>query len=337
MPAAQLRQLLSSFGSRSRPIQHTSPSMIAGAPPAESRPPMETRKKLTIGMATYDDYDGVYFTLQAIRLYHPEILSDVEFVVVDNNPNGPCGQVLKDIENWIPNYRYIPKDDISGTAVRDWIFRQAWGEFVLCIDCHILIETGAVKRLIDFFEAEPVTGNLLQGPLVHDDLKSCSTHFKPGWQAGMYGTWDTDPAGTDAHLPPFEIPMQGLGLFACRRSAWPGFNPNFRGFGGEEGYIHEKFRQRGDKVLCLPFLRWVHRFNRPLGTSYANRWEDRVRNYLIGFREVGWDTVQVVEHFKAFLGEQVWSMVVKKLGPDVLHREHRQAVELGANGPDKHD
>jgi hypothetical protein len=28
-------------------------------------------KLLTIGMATYDDYDGVYFTLQSLRMYHP--------------------------------------------------------------------------------------------------------------------------------------------------------------------------------------------------------------------------------------------------------------------------
>ena len=37
-------------------------------------------KKLTIGMATYDDYDGVYFSIQAIRMYHPEILKDIEFI-----------------------------------------------------------------------------------------------------------------------------------------------------------------------------------------------------------------------------------------------------------------
>ncbi|MGL1784034.1 hypothetical protein ACSTG0_23510, partial [Vibrio parahaemolyticus] len=85
----------------------------------------------------------------------------------------------------------------------------------------------------------------------------------------------TDPAGAEPDLPPFEIPMQGMGLFACRRDAWAGFNPDFRGFGGEEGYIHEKFRQRGGKVLCLPFLRWMHRFNRPLGLPYPNVWADR--------------------------------------------------------------
>ncbi len=27
-------------------------------------------KLLTIGMSVYDDFDGVYFTMQALRMYH---------------------------------------------------------------------------------------------------------------------------------------------------------------------------------------------------------------------------------------------------------------------------
>ena len=117
---------------------------------------------------------------------------------------------------------------------------------------------------------------------------------------------------------PIYRPSRGMGLFACRRDVWPGFNPAFRGFGGEEGYIHEKVRQRGGKVLCLPFLRWIHRFNRPLGIPYPNVWADRVRNYLIGFREIGWDTEPVIDHFKTFLGEHVWAAIVEALGPALL-------------------
>ena len=71
--------------------------------------PRKPPKKMTIGMATYDDYDGVYFSLQAIRLYHPEILDDTELLVIDNHPDGPCGEALKALENWIPNYRYVPR------------------------------------------------------------------------------------------------------------------------------------------------------------------------------------------------------------------------------------
>ena len=46
--------------------------------------------------------------------------------------------------------------------------------------------------------------------------------------------------------------MQGLGLFACRGEAWPGINPRFRGFGGEEGYLHEKVRQNGAASCAIP-------------------------------------------------------------------------------------
>ena len=43
-------------------------------------------------MATYDDYDGVYFTLQALRIYHPEIVDEAGFLVIDNHPDGVCSQ-----------------------------------------------------------------------------------------------------------------------------------------------------------------------------------------------------------------------------------------------------
>jgi hypothetical protein len=100
-----------------------------------------------------------------------------------------------------------------------------------------------------------------------------------------------------------------MGLFACRRSAWPAFNARFRGFGGEEGYIHEKFRQNGGRTLCLPFLRWMHRFRRPMGVPYTNRWEDRVRNYLIGFRELGLPTAELESHYHELLGETAGPML----------------------------
>ena len=51
--------------------------------------------KLTIGMAHFDDYHGAYFTIQSLRMYHPEIIKDVEFVVIDNSPNSDHGKMLK--------------------------------------------------------------------------------------------------------------------------------------------------------------------------------------------------------------------------------------------------
>jgi hypothetical protein len=160
-----------------------------------------------------------------------------------------------------------------------------------------------VKRLLDYFDANPTSRDLVQGPLLFDDLTKLSTHFDSEWRTGMYGIWSLNELGKEPDSPPFEISMQGLGLFACRRDVWPGLNPRFRGFGGEEGYLHEKFRQTGGRTLCLPFLRWVHRFDRPLGAPYPNTWEDRVRNYWIGRKELGLPIDDLQEHFCKLLGQ----------------------------------
>ncbi len=314
--AAELRQFGAAF---SRPAP-TQPILepVETHPIQPATPRKEYKPKLTIGMATYDDYDGVFFSIQAIRLYHSDILDDIELVVIDNHPDGPCAEALKKLEREAPNYRYVPNNSRRGTTAKDFVFEEAVGEFVLCMDSHVFVVPGALKRLLDYFDANPQTEDLLQGPLLYDDLKTISTHFNPKWRGGMYGTWDCDERGKDTEAPPFEIPMQGMGLFACRRRTWPGFNPRFRGFGGEEGYIHEKLRQRGGKALCLPFLRWMHRFNRPFGIPYPNNWEDRIRNYVIGFRELGLDTQQIEEHFTTFLGaeqaQRILTTVREELG-----------------------
>ncbi|MEM7195753.1 MAG: PqqD family peptide modification chaperone [Pseudomonadota bacterium] len=268
-----------------------------------STPPGK-HKKLCVGMATYDDYDGVYFSLQAVRLYHPEVLDDVQFLVIDNNPQGVCAAPLKQLESSITEYRYVPNSDIQGTAVRDLVFREANSDYVLCMDSHVFFVPGSIRKLIDYLDDHPDCPDILQGPLLNDNLAALSTHFHPRWSHGMYGTWATDDRVESEESEPFDIPMQGLGSFACRRDQWPGFNPRFSGFGGEEGYIHEKFRQAGGRSLCLPFFQWMHRFNRPMGTRYTVNWQDRIRNYVIGHLELGWPLDELTEHFSELLGEE---------------------------------
>ena len=41
------------------------------------------KKKLTVGMATYDDYQGVFWTVQALRMYHAEVMDQVEIIVIE--------------------------------------------------------------------------------------------------------------------------------------------------------------------------------------------------------------------------------------------------------------
>lgn len=249
--------------------------------------------KLTIGMATYKDFDGVYFTLQALRLYQD--LSDVEILVVDNFG---CNDTRSLVEHWV-NGRYILFREATGTAAsRDLVFREATGEAILCLDSHVLLVPQAVARLRQYYLDHPDSLDLLQGPLLYDDLSTLASHFDPVWRDRMWGVWAIDPRAEDPEGPPFEIPMQGLGLFSCRKEAWPGFHPAFRGFGGEEGYIHEKFRQKNRRCLCLPWLRWAHRFARPAGVPYPLRLVDRITNYLIGHRDLGRDEGPVLEHFR---------------------------------------
>jgi hypothetical protein len=152
-------------------------------------------RRISVGMATYDDYDGVYFTVQSIRLSNPELEDALEFVIVDNNPGGRCSQELSKIGTSIDGYRYIPRGEWSGTAIKNAVFEEASSPFVLCIDSHVLIVPGALRQLIEYFEANPDCRDLIQGPMIYDDLRSIATHTEPRWRGGMYGTWSEDSRG----------------------------------------------------------------------------------------------------------------------------------------------
>lgn len=260
-------------------------------------------RKLTIGMLTYDDMLGVWMTIQSIQLHHPEILKDIEFLILDNNPASKHGEAVKGLTNWVKQspIRYVPITDATGTALRDRIFRMASTPYVLCIDCHVMFPAGALRRLIDFFDFGLDEGNLLHGPMLYDNMEIGATHMDVVWREGMLGIWAIDKRGLDAEAEPFEIPAHGMGAFACRKDAWLGFNPAFRSFGGEEAYIHTKFKQAGKKSLCLPFLRWLHRFQRPDGAPYPNSWEARIRNYAIGHKELALPMEPMIEHFTTLL------------------------------------
>jgi hypothetical protein len=288
--------------------------------------------RLTIGMATYRDFDGVYFSLNSLRLYHADVMPKIELVVVDNDPDGPQGDRLRGFlanvadgagtfypPNQKPvrdfpqpygvNYAGMPGN--TGTsAPRDHIFKVATGDAVLVLDSHVLLWPDSVSRLIQYYQRNADTRDLLSGPLVLDSLAGVHTHFADKWRDGMWGTWDTDPRGTSVHNAPFEIPAQGHGLFSCRREAWLGFNPHFREFGGEEWYIHEKYRQAGAKCLCLPFLRWQHRFADPAGgRTYRRSVEGKIRNYVLGHQELGLPLDRLRRHFVDGVNEDPQSPV----------------------------
>lgn len=262
------------------------------------------KKQITIGSATFDDFEGVYFTYQSLRLNNLDWLDEIDFVIIDNNPTSKEGEATASFCDKA-KIRYFPCPTPRSTAVRDKVFRVAEADFTLCIDPHVLFEPKAVSRLIDFAnggykEISASTSDLFHGAMMYDYLdpnNTPATHMNERWRDNMFGTWGHEELAKDPNCPPWEIPMHGLGIFACFTKAWPGFSPLFKGFGGEEGYIHEKFKMRGGRTWCLPWLRWLHRFDRPRGNVYPLHLEERIRNYAFGWLEVEKDTDEILEHF----------------------------------------
>ena len=254
-------------------------------------------KKLTIGMATFDDFEGVYFTIQSLRLNNLDRLMFLDFVVIDSNPDSREGKATKDFCKKA-EARYFEEREWRSTACRDRIFSEAKSDWVLCIDPHILLEPDAIKNLLQYIENDPENEHLHHGSMLYDYLgtETPATHMDEEWRDNMYGTWGHSEEKSHRTYP-IEIPMHGMGLFLCKVSGWEGFHPLFLGFGGEEGYIHKKFRKAGKRTLLIPWLKWVHRFQRPRGISYPLRIEERIMNYFIGWLELGEDPQEVKDHF----------------------------------------
>jgi len=252
---------------------------------------MPTENLLTVGMAVSDDLAGTFFTVQALQFYQD--LSDCEVLVVDNRGS----QLLMDWMNYWRRGTYVRWTEISGTSQpRNKVFDFASGKYVICIDPHVLLEKGAVAQTVKWLKAND-TDDLFQGPLMYDSGRSFSTHLEPVWRADFWGIW-SDTITIDQlnnYKEPYEIPMQGLGLFGAKKETWLRFHEDFRGWGGEEGYIHEKYRKNGRKTVCMPWLRWCHYFG--MGKVGSADIESRIRNYLIGFNELGLDLKPIYEHF----------------------------------------
>ena len=254
-------------------------------------------KKLTIGMATSDDFEGVFFTTQSLRIMNIDRLDEIEFVIIDNNPDSVEGKATREHARKI-SARYHPEKKWRSTATRDLVFRFAKGEWVLCMDPHVLLEPTTIPRILNFIENNPSSRDLYGGGLFYDNLgDGVATNMAPNWRSQMFGTWEHQKKGQDPNADPFEIPLHGLGLFMQKKDAWQGFNPLFLGFGGEEGYIHQKVVRAGARNIFLPWLRWNHRFNRPRGITYPLKIEERISNYFIGWKEIERDCQDIHDHF----------------------------------------
>jgi glycosyltransferase involved in cell wall biosynthesis len=252
---------------------------------------------LTIGMATFDDFNGVYFTIQALKMYHGEAVKSAEIIVIDNNPSSKDGQETKAFCEKDKRIKYIESDNSRGAFSKEDVFVHAENENVLVCDCHVLFAPDSILSLKNFFKSGEDKGNLIQGPLLSDSMEIIATHLKPTWGSGMFGQWALDKRVYSEKA--FEIPAQGMGVFACKKNSWVGFPKGASGFGGEEYIIHEKFRQAGKGAICLSNLKWLHRFRRPSGAPYSPTRENKFKNHIRGFLEADLPVFEVLEHYKS--------------------------------------
>src|SRR5262245_9868008 len=96
--------------------------------------------ELTIGMAVYNDFDGVYFSVKDLRLHHD--MENVEILIVDNFGCDTTAAFVAStgLESLVRYLRYTEK---SGTAApRQKVFEEARGQAVLCMDSHVLFAPG---------------------------------------------------------------------------------------------------------------------------------------------------------------------------------------------------
>ena len=291
--------------------------------------------KLTIGFSTRND-QMAWMTINSLFSHHQHIMDQAELLIIDNSPEG--SKYATDLANHVKTnsrIKYIRQiGPESSCLYKEAVFRQGQGKYKLCCDSHVLFRPQALNRLMDYFDKNPDSNDLIMGPCWNsawtdhgtnqmiyqeegykiplsspgtDPSKALQIHRGVIWRGTALGVWVKDPRGTTPNGKAYEIMQQGTGAFACRAEAWAGFHPQFTGFGGNETYLMEKYRTRGDKVLCLPGFDWIHCFYRPMGNPYSPTLWEKVKNYLIGFKALGNERLlqSAIEYFRTIPNSNV--------------------------------
>lgn len=242
---------------------------------------------LTVGMGTWNDYAGVFMTVESLRRWNG---FTGPIVVVDSYG---CEQTrLYCLSSGVGYHRRL---DLRGTSKpRDLVFSVSSTEYVMCVDCHVMM-----FGLSDLLSYLPSMGSDLYFGVLSSGGKLW-THWTPEWTGLQYGVYASYPS-----VEPVRIPMMGLGAFVSRRDAWLGFHPLFQGYGVEESYVAGLYRSRGRNLVSLPFWSYVHRFTLAGGTNYSTGIE-MYKNYLIGQHSLGRPTEHIREQFRSVLGDELW-------------------------------
>lgn len=267
-------------------------------------------KKLTIGMSNWDDVEGAFWTLSAIRQYHvPTTNKEVELLVIDDMPTKQ-----EDLERMctLASARYVHHSKNKGPAhAKDSVWEHAEGEYVLLVDSHVLLSACSVNYILDAIDNNLIGKDLWTGPLLNESGHTIATELLPEWRGAFFGVWHNNPQIADK--PIFEVEGHGSAYTLMKKEYYPFFSPHFLGFAGEELYLHEKVRRNGGRCYLHKALGWVHRFHRTKPATYRLLIEDKLRNYLIASYEVGWNIKQCCDYFKHRVPEALYEKTLDEV------------------------
>jgi hypothetical protein len=270
-------------------------------------------KRLTIGMAAFQDFGPTAMTLQALRARGDFDPATMDLLVVDNFGDDRLRALCA-----ATRVRYVRWTEVQGSApAKGRVFAESQSEWTFCIDPHIILTIpDALSRFLRWADAHPGDDSLLHGPLAYDGYDSGADRLtgETFGLDGVWGQWGGSLPSVDAE--PHEIPKMGMGLFGCRTAAWIPFASGLRGFGGEEGILHGKWRNRGRAVRCLPFMRWWHLFRKE-PAPYQPQEHDKIRNTVIGFVDAGLDLAPVFAR---------WGDVARKIAAECRRDLYSEAA-----------
>lgn len=316
-----------------------------------------TAPRLTIGLPHCCDYERAWHTLAAIHKTRLalKVVDRVQLLVGDNSktiPNAELGakhatELQKRMAE-LPNAKYVEFSTVAGTApTKNEVIRQADGDFVLVLDAHCELANEVLARILAWIDANPLDDDIhhameLHLRMVNDDgtpAVVCSHRLERFGADGNFGICAVNELALLPNAQPFKVATAGCGFFLIRKASWLGFHPEARGWGGEEHFIQERYRQAGRHAWVHPEFQYVHQYGHIEPPEYVGRdWVTKCRNVLLGYRALGYPVLASIKEAHVQprrMNEQQWAALIKELrivergrGKAPLARRSAPLVEL---------
>lgn len=136
-------------------------------------------RRLCISLSAADGFDAVWFAVQAVRLYHPEVAGYLSFAIVDFDADAPDAPALAALCGQIPRLYLVPAHSDHDTPLRDRLFHDGYADIICHLDQRALLPGGAFAALLSWFDDHPN----------HHDV----VRWIPPRKVGAGGWWSADP------------------------------------------------------------------------------------------------------------------------------------------------